>query len=72
MPDITIEDIRRAYEIFGTPSEYVRGKMTNRKVSSGTIERELIIKEKTQTLASDVMHIDGNKFLITIPVIHYG
>ena len=65
MPNITIEDVRRAYEIFGTPPEYVRGKMTKRKVSKGAVERELIMEEKTQTLSSDVMHIDGNKFLIT-------
>ena len=65
IPDITIEDLNRAYDIFGMPTEYVRGKMMNRKVRRGAVERELIMEEKTQTLASDVMHTDGKTFLIT-------
>jgi hypothetical protein len=65
LPNITVEDLRRAYEIYGTPPEYVRGKMTKRKVSRAVIDRELIMEEKSQILYSDVMNIDGNKFLIT-------
>ena len=39
--------------------------MTKRKVGRAVIEEELILKEKRQTLYADVMHIDGQKFLIT-------
>ena len=31
LPNITIDDLRRAYEIFGTPPEFIRGQMTKKK-----------------------------------------
>jgi len=33
LPNITVDDLRRAYEIFGTPPGFVRGKMTKKKAS---------------------------------------
>lgn len=33
MPALTRADIIRAYDIYGQPPEYVRGKLTNKKVS---------------------------------------
>jgi hypothetical protein len=33
MPEITRDDIRRAYEIYGVPPAYVRGRETKRHVS---------------------------------------
>jgi hypothetical protein len=66
LPSLTsTEDLRRAYDLYGTSLEYVRGKMTKRKVSRAVITDELIMREKRQALFSDVMHIDGQKFLIT-------
>ncbi len=66
MPTLTREDIRRAYEIYGGPPEYVHGKMTKKKVSRTIIDEDLMLDEKRQVLYSDVMHIDSNKFLITV------
>ena len=63
MPALTLDDLRRAYELYGTPPEYVRGKMTKRKVSRAVIDKDIMMKEKQQVLYSDVMHIDGQKFL---------
>ena len=48
MPDITVE-----------APEYVRGKMTKRKVGRAVIDQNIIMEEKRQALTSDVMHIDG-------------
>jgi hypothetical protein len=63
---LTREDIRRAYEIYGSPPEFVRGKMTKKKVSWTIVDENLMLDEKKQVLYSDVMHIDSNKFLITV------
>ena len=65
MPALTLDDLHRAYELYGTLPEYVRGKMTKRKVSRAVIDKDIIVKEKQQLLYSDVMHIDRQKFLIT-------
>ena len=65
LPSLTTKDLRRAYDLYGTPPAYVRGKMTKKKVGRAVIEEERIMREKRQTLYSDVMHIDGQKFLVT-------
>lgn len=54
-----------AYDLYGTPPEYVRGKMTKKKVSRAVITENLTMTGKRQALYSDVMHIDGYKFLVT-------
>ena len=59
MPAITIEDLRRAYKIYGTPPEFVRGRMTKKKVSRAVIDNAIVMEEKRQASSSDVMHIDG-------------
>jgi len=40
--------------------------MTKKKISRAIIDENLMLDEKRQVLYSDVMHIDSNKFLITI------
>ena len=50
MPTLTVEDLRRAYEIFGTPPAYVRGKMTKKRVSRAVIDQHIVFRrEKTGT-----------------------
>ena len=39
--------------------------MTKRKVSRAVIDKDIMMREKQQVLYSDVMHIDGQRFLIT-------
>jgi len=65
LPSITVEDLRRAYEIYGTPPGFVRGKMTHKKVSRAIIDQNIVMTEKRQALTADVMHIDGQIFLVT-------
>ena len=59
-----MDDLRRAYDIYGTPPEFLRGKMTKRKVSRALIDNNIVMEEKRQVLSADVMHIDGKIFLI--------
>ncbi len=66
MPVLRREDVLRAYEIFGPPAEYVRGKLTKTKVNRVPVDLLLKADDKNQVLWSDVMHIDGNKFFISV------
>jgi hypothetical protein len=66
MPDLTAEDVRRAYDLYGNLPEYVRGKMVKKKLSRAVVDDDLVMEEKKQMLYSDVMHVDGVKFSITV------
>ncbi len=66
LPEITAEDVRRAYDLYGNPPEYVRGKMVKRKASWAVVDDDLIMDQKKQTLYSDIMHIDSVKILVTV------
>jgi hypothetical protein len=66
IPALRREDILRAYEIFGPPAEYIRGKLTKSKVSRTPVDLSLKADDKNQVLWSDVMHIDQNEFFISV------
>jgi hypothetical protein len=66
MPVLSAADVRRAYDLYGAHPEYVRGKMVKKKASRAVIDKNLILDEKKQTLYTDIMHIDGSKFLVTV------
>jgi hypothetical protein len=59
-------DVHRAYDLYGIHPEYVCGKMVKKRASRAVIDDSLILDEKKQTLYTDVMHIDGSKFLVTV------
>jgi hypothetical protein len=63
MPALRREDVLRAYDIYGPPPEYVRGKLTKSKVNRVSVDLLLKANDKVQTLWSDVMYIDKNHFL---------
>jgi hypothetical protein len=46
--------------------EYMHGKWTKRKVSRAVVDDDLVLDKKRQTLHTDVMHIDGQRFLVTV------
>jgi hypothetical protein len=48
LPNIIIEDLRRAYEIFGTPPEFIRGRMTKRKSRESQWIKTLFCKRKNK------------------------
>jgi hypothetical protein len=66
MPNISRADIKRAYEVYGMPVEYTRGKMTKKKATRIRYEPALRDNSKDQVLYTDVMHIDENMFLISV------
>jgi hypothetical protein len=65
LPKLTREDLLRAYEIYGIPVAYVHGKLTKRSIARAVIDPTVVMREETQELHTDVMHIDGHKFLIS-------
>jgi hypothetical protein len=66
LPDLSRQDIIRAYDIYGIPVAYVRGKTTRQAIARTVIDPEVIMKERSQIVYADVMHIDGFKFLISV------
>jgi hypothetical protein len=66
LPILHREDIIRAYEVFGPPPEYVRGKLTKSKVGRVPVDLALKVDDKQQVLWGDVMHIDKNAFFISV------
>jgi hypothetical protein len=65
LPELTREDLLRAYEIYGIPVAYVHGKLTKQSIARAVTDPTVVMREKTQELHTDVMHIDGQKFLIS-------
>jgi hypothetical protein len=66
LPELSREDLIREYDIYGIPVAYVRGKLTKKAISHAVIDTGTIMQDKTQTLHTDVMHLDGHKFLVTL------
>jgi hypothetical protein len=66
LPELMAEGVHMAYDLYGNLPEYVQGKMVKRKASRAVVDDDLVMDQKKQTLCSDVMHIDGVKFLVTV------
>jgi hypothetical protein len=66
LPNLSRQDIVCAYDIYGIPVAYVRGTTTRRAIARADIDPEAIMREKAQVLFTDMMHIDGFKFLISV------
>ncbi len=66
LPNLNSEDLIRAYDIYGVPVAYVRDKMTHQAIACAVIDPGAIMREKTQTLYTDIVHINGRKFLISV------
>ena len=66
---IKAKAVKTSYKELGEHPAVSRGKMTKRKVSWGREkDSELICREKTQTMISDVMEISKELFLLTLLV----
>ncbi len=52
--------------MYGVHPEYIHGKMVKKKASRAVKDDYLILDEKKQMLYTDIMHIDGCKFLLTV------
>jgi hypothetical protein len=64
--ELTGADFERAQKIHGVYPEYVKGKLTRKAVPRAQVDTMLQLNIKEQKLYTDVMHIDGKKFLITV------
>ena len=58
MPLLIKDDLKWAYAIYGTHPEYVRERMTKRKVGRQKIDVSRKCVKKSQSLYTDMMHID--------------
>jgi hypothetical protein len=50
LPDLARQDIIRAYDIYGIPVPYVRGKQTRQAIARAVFEPDAIMREKAQVL----------------------
>ena len=66
MPLLTRDDVRRAYELYGPPVGFVRGKTTRRQARFAVPDDDLILDQKKQVLSADVMHLDSYKYLVSV------
>jgi hypothetical protein len=66
LPELMAEDKCRAYELYDNLPEYVCSKMVKRKASRAVVDDDLVMDQKKQMLYSDIMCIDGVKFLVTL------
>jgi len=66
VPLLMQEDVEHAYKIYGQHPEYVKGKLVKRTVGRMPVDVTLCSTEQKQKLSTDVMEIDGRKFLVTV------
>jgi hypothetical protein len=66
IPNLSGVDFERALTIYGLYPEYVKGKLTKKVTSRIRVDPMLRSPDKEQQMYSDVMHIDGKRFLISV------
>jgi hypothetical protein len=66
MPLLIKDDLERAYGIYGTHPEYVRVQMTKKMVGHQKIDISWKSVTSSQSLYTDVMHIDTKKFMVSV------
>jgi hypothetical protein len=64
--DITGDDVRRAFKIFGTHAAAVKGKATRPTAARQAADGELKDRRRDQELFTDVMKVGGRIILITV------
>ena len=63
----TAEDVRRYFEIYGPQVPGIRGKMMKRRaILVGKEDRGAKLQITNQEMTADVMHVAGEKFLVSI------
>ncbi len=66
VPNLTMEDTCWACKLYRKTPEFVRERMTHKKASRAIVEDDLVLAEKQLTLHTDVMHIEGQWFLVMV------
>jgi len=65
VPDITHADIVQASKMYASLAEYIREKLTKKTASSVFLNDALHSENKSHCKYSNVMHVDGEKFLMS-------
>ena len=63
---LTATDIRRAFKIYGRPTEAIRGKTTKNKISRQVTEIGIKEQRTEQVLYTDVMKVRRQAFLVSL------
>jgi hypothetical protein len=66
IPEIRPGDVERAYKIYGLHPEYVRRQLVRKTVSRTAVDHTLRHADKSLKLYADVMHVDGERFLVSV------
>jgi hypothetical protein len=62
-----VDDVRRFFDVQGNQVPTLRGKTTIRRVKGATVEDQAAKSQLThQVMVADVMHVCGEKFLISV------
>jgi hypothetical protein len=59
-------DVERAYRIYGVHPEYMKGQLVKRTVARMPVDTALRHTDKNLKLSTDVMHVDGQLFLVSV------
>ena len=64
---VEVSDIKLFYKIYGEPVESIRGKTTDQNTNTrDTYDEGVKMQITNQSLTTDVMHVAGEKFMISI------
>jgi hypothetical protein len=66
LPKILPVDVERAYRIYGIHPEYVKGQLVKQTVARMPVDTTLRHTDKNLKLSTDVMHVDGQLFLVSV------
>jgi hypothetical protein len=65
LPKLMPADVERAYKIYGTHPEYLRGQMVKKTIARMPVDHMLRHVDRNLKLYTDVMHLDKEMFLIS-------
>jgi len=64
---VTMQDIRRSFEIYGKPAAYVRGRKTSKRVSRQPVDVNLKSPQhEPQTMYGDIMYAADEMFVVCL------
>jgi hypothetical protein len=66
VPMLMRADLERAYKIYGEHPAYVQGKLTRKTVTCTPVNIALRSSTKDLKVYADVMHIDNQRFLVSV------
>jgi hypothetical protein len=68
MPSLTAEDAMRSLKLYREPVGCLRGKEAWKTTTRAVYDGELALIEKKQVPHTDIMHVDGKKFHISVSI----